>query len=73
MVSGRYWKISYCMLTYTVLVYNVSYLSNQWNHLFITIQKIMHIPISFKINMYVYVVFVFMLPLLLYTSSMILF
>ena len=71
MVSGRYWKISYCMLTYTVLVYNVSYLSNQWNHLFITIQKIMHIPISFKINMYVYVVFV--LPLLLYTSSMILF
>ena len=59
------------MLTYTVYVYNVSYLSNQWNHLFITIQKIMHIPISFKINMLVYVVFV--LPLLLYTSSMILF
>ena len=71
MVSGRYWKISYCMYTYTVCMCIVSYLSNQWNHLFITIQKIMHIPISFKINMYVYVVF--MLPLLLYTYPMILF
>ena len=59
------------MYTYTVYVYNVSYLSNQWNHLFITIKKIMHIPISFKINMLVYVVFV--LPLFVYTSSMILF
>ena len=61
------------MYTYMLVYCLVSYLSNQWNHLFITIQKIMHIPISFKINMYVYVVFVFMLPLLLYTSSMILF
>ena len=53
--------------TYTVLVWNVSYLSNHVNHLFIINQKITIIAISFKINMYVYTVIkspLFYFPLL---------
>ena len=42
------------MYTY-MYMYGIVYLSNHVNHLFITIQKITHIAISFKINMYAYV------------------
>ena len=37
-------------------MYGIVYLSNHVNHLFITIQKIIQMAISFKINTYVYVV-----------------
>ena len=57
----------YYMLVYLI----VSYLSNQWNHLFIMNQKITMMAISFKINMYVYVVFV--IPLMLYMELVLLF
>ena len=43
------------MYTYMYVVEKV-YLSNHVNHLFITIQKIIQMAISFKINMYVYTV-----------------
>ena len=42
------------MYTY-MYVYGIVYLSNHVNHLFITIQKIIQIAISFKISMYAYV------------------
>ena len=41
----------------------VDYLSNHVNHLFITIQKITMISITFKINMYTYV---YVFPFLIY-------
>ena len=42
------------MYTYMYVVEKV-YLSNHVNHLFITIQKIIQMAISFKISMYAYV------------------
>ena len=56
---------------YTVYVWFVSYLSNQWNHLFIMNQKTTMMAISFKINMLVYVVFV--IPLVVYMELVLLF
>ena len=46
------------MSYYIGFVWIVSYLSNQWKNLFIMNQKIAMMPISFKINMLVYVGFV---------------
>ena len=67
MVSGKYSNIS-MVYTYIVYVYNVSYLSNHVNHLFIMNQKIIQMAISFKINMYVYMFasFLFIVLVLLF-------
>ena len=56
------------VLVWTCFFY---YLSNHVNHLFITIQKITMMAISFKYNMYVSVFFV--IPLIVYMELVLLF
>ena len=73
MVSGKYSNISMVVYLYvymwTCFFY---YLSNHVNHLFITIQKIIQMAISFKINIVVYV-YTFIIASLLFIVLVLLF
>ena len=80
MVSGRYCHTSYSYMVFGLGVYLYvymwtcffSYLSNHVNHLFITIQKIIQMAISFKINIVVYV-YTFIIASLLFIVLVLLF